>query len=58
MMLLQVLHTYKLQIPVTFTGKPVLHKVQAHKAYMLPGLQFKLQKSSFLAWQQIKVLVR
>lgn len=50
MMLLQALHTYKLQIPVTFTGKPVLHIVQAHKAYMLPGLQFKLQKSNFLAW--------
>lgn len=50
MMLLQALHTYKLQIPEMFTGKPVLLIVQARKADMCPGLQLKLQKSSFLAW--------
>lgn len=48
MMLLQALHTYKLQIPVTFPGKPVPHTVQAHKAYMHPGLQAPEKQLSVL----------
>lgn len=56
MMLLQALHTYKLQIPVTFTGEPVLHIVQTHKACMLPGLQFKFRKAAFWPGDRQKYL--